>query len=97
ALTPWVGADVLTDPLLATAIGDQRDAKHQILVNRAAAVADVAGDVPGDHRPLREADQHIAGQRAAVVHVGDRLDRRPGALGATVVVGHLVVGGERVV
>ena len=66
-------------------------------VDRAAAVADIAGDVARDHRALREADQHIAGQRAAVVHVGHRLDRGAGALGAAVVVGHLLVGRERIV
>ena len=84
-------------PVLAAAVGDQRHTEHQILVDRAAAVADVAGEVAGDHRALREPDEHIAGQRAAVVHVGHRLDRGAGALGAAVVVGHLLVRRERIV
>ena len=78
-------------PVLAAAVGDQRHTEHQVLVHRSAPVADIAGDIAGDHRALREADQHVAGQRAPVVHVGERLDRGPGALGAAVVVGHLLV------
>ena len=97
ALAVGVGADVLTHPDLAASVGDQRHAQHQILVHRPAAVADVTGDVPGDDGALGEPDQHVTGQRAPVVHVRHRPDRRLGALGAAVVVRHLRIRGQRIV
>ena len=52
---------------------------------------------PAITAPCEKPTMHVAGQRAAVVHVGDGLDRGAGALGAAVVVGHLLVGRERIV
>ena len=78
-------------------VGDQRHAEHQVGVDRTAPVADIAGHIACDHRALREPDEHIARQRASVVHVRHRLDRVAGALGTAVVVVHLAVGRQRIV
>jgi aconitate hydratase 2/2-methylisocitrate dehydratase len=92
-----IGTHVLSHPRLTATVGDQRHAQHQVLVDRPAAVADVAGQVTGDHRALGEAHQDVTGQRAAVVHVGHRPHGGGGALFAGFVVGHLLVRRERIV
>ncbi len=97
ALAGRVGPDMLADAGLAAAVGDQRHTEHQVLVDRAPAVADVTGDVTGDHRALGEADQYIAGQRALLRHRGQGGLGRPVALVAAGVVADLVVLGERIV
>ena len=76
---------------MATTVRDQGHTKDQILVDRAASISDIAGQVSGDDRTLREPDQYVTGQRTAVVHRGHRRHRGTGALGAAVVVGHLPV------
>src|SRR6185437_7292881 len=61
ALARRVGPDVLAHIHLTAAVGDQGHPKHQVVVDGPAAVADVAGDVAGYHRALRETEKDITG------------------------------------